>query len=50
MDVDLGSNIFGAVVGGMSEYASMAFGFKALYIFSLTAYALAFIAELREND
>lgn len=47
MNTDFGSNIIGAVVGGMSEYLSMAFGFKALYIIALSAYFLAFLAHSR---
>ncbi|MEK6758895.1 MAG: hypothetical protein AABY51_03915 [Deltaproteobacteria bacterium] len=47
MNTDFGSNIIGAVVGGMSEYLSMAFGFKALYIIALSAYFIAFLAHSR---
>lgn len=47
MNTDFGSNIIGAVVGGMSEYLSMAFGFKALYIIALSAYIIAFIGHGR---
>ncbi|MBI4948531.1 MAG: hypothetical protein HY955_00095 [Deltaproteobacteria bacterium] len=47
MDVDMGSNIFGAVVGGMSEYLSMAMGFNGLYVVSLVAYAIAFIIDIK---
>lgn len=47
MDVDMGSNIFGSVVGGMSEYLSMAMGFNGLYVVSLIAYAIAFIVDHR---
>ncbi len=47
MNTDFGSNIIGAVVGGMSEYLSMAFGFKALYIIALSAYFIAFLTHGR---
>lgn len=47
MGADLGSNVFGFVVGGLSEYASMALGFSALYLLSLGAYLLAFWLEGR---
>ena len=47
MDVDMGSNIFGAVVGGMSEYLSMAMGFNGLYVVSLIAYAIAFMIDMK---
>lgn len=50
MDVDMGSNILGAVLGGMSEYASMAIGFKGLYILSFAAYLLAFLIDLKDGD
>jgi hypothetical protein len=45
MDAHLGSNILGAVVGGMSEYMSMAIGFNGLYILSLLAYLAAFAID-----
>lgn len=47
MDIDLGSNILGAVIGGMFEYASMAAGFRTLYIISFLAYLGAFIIDRR---
>lgn len=46
---DLGSNIFGAVSGGMLEYSSMAFGFKSLYILSFLGYLLAFITDIAKG-
>lgn len=50
MDTDLGSNIFGAVVGGMSEYISMAIGFNALYILSFLAYLVAFAIDRKNGE
>lgn len=50
MDVDMGSNILGAVLGGMSEYASMAIGFNGLYILSFAAYLAAFLIDLKDGD
>ncbi len=50
LDVDLGSNIFGSVVGGIGEYLSMAFGFKALYLVSLLAYMGAFLIDLVKRE
>lgn len=47
MNTDFGSNIIGAVVGGMSEYLSMALGFKALYIIALAAYFIASLTHGR---
>jgi spermidine synthase len=37
----LGSNLLGALAGGMLEYSSMAVGFHPLYLFALGLYALA---------
>src|SRR3989304_9136790 len=45
VDIALGSNIFGAVLGGIGEYASMALGFSALYLISLVAYLIAYFAD-----
>ncbi|MBI5643931.1 MAG: hypothetical protein HY954_10715 [Deltaproteobacteria bacterium] len=50
MDIDMGSNIFGAVVGGLSEYLSMALGFNGLYVISAVAYLIAFVIDLRGKD
>ena len=50
MDIDMGSNILGAVLGGMSEYMSMALGFKGLYLISLAAYLLAFIVDMKSRE
>jgi SAM-dependent methyltransferase len=37
----LGSNLLGALAGGVLEYSSMAVGFHPLYLFALALYALA---------
>jgi hypothetical protein len=37
----LGSNVLGALEGGMLEYSSMAVGFHPLYLFALGPYTLA---------
>ncbi len=42
----LGANILGAVCGGLSEYASLALGLRALYLIALAFYALAFVSQL----
>jgi hypothetical protein len=47
MDIDLGSNIFGAVTGGMFEYLSMAAGFNSLYILAGAAYLGALLLSRR---
>ncbi len=50
MDVDFASNIFGAVVGGLGEYISMAAGFQGLYILSLIAYMAAFAIDMKNRE
>ncbi|MBI5237565.1 MAG: hypothetical protein HY887_03990 [Deltaproteobacteria bacterium] len=50
MDVDFGSNIFGAVVGGLGEYISMSTGFQGLYILSLIAYIAAFAIDMKNRE
>lgn len=49
MGVDLGSNIFGAISGGMFEYTSMAYGFKSLYVISFLAYLAALLTDLKRK-
>ena len=39
-----GSNILGAVLGGLLEYSSLAFGIKSLYLIALVLYVLSFIS------
>ena len=43
----LSSNLLGAVFGGFLEYASMLFGFQALYVIGGLIYLLAFATSLR---
>jgi hypothetical protein len=45
----LSSNLFGAIVGGLLEYNSMYFGFRALYLFALGIYALSALALMRRR-
>jgi len=45
----LASNLFGAIVGGLLEYNSMYFGFRALYLFALGIYAFSALALMRRN-
>ena len=45
----LASNLFGAIVGGLLEYNSMYFGFRALYLFALGIYALSALALMRRS-
>ncbi|MBE9527865.1 MAG: methyltransferase domain-containing protein [Proteobacteria bacterium] len=49
MDIDLGSNIFGAVTGGMFEYLSMVAGFNSLYILAGAAYLGALLLSKRAD-
>jgi len=43
----LSSNLLGAVFGGFLEYASMRFGFQALYVIGGMIYLMAFVTSLR---
>ncbi len=43
----LSSNLLGAVFGGFLEYASMLFGFQALYVIGGMIYLLAFLTSVR---
>jgi len=45
-----GSNLLGALCGGLLEYASMNYGFKALYLIALALYALSFVALPRATN
>ena len=39
-------NLSGAIVGGLLEYNSMYFGFRALYLMAMVCYGLAFLSEV----
>ena len=43
------SNLLGAILGGLCEYASMAVGFRNLYLFGLGLYALSFVTMPRSR-
>ncbi len=43
----LGANLMGAVVGGLSEYSSLALGLNDLYLIAIAFYGLAFVLGLR---
>jgi hypothetical protein len=45
--VALGSNMLGAVVGGVLEYTSMLWGLRALYLLAALLYALSWVSLLR---
>ena len=42
----LGSNLMGAVVGGLSEYSSLALGLRDLYLLALLFYGMSFAFSL----
>lgn len=43
----LGANLMGAVVGGLSEYSSLALGLRQLYLLAIVFYALSFALGFR---
>jgi hypothetical protein len=45
----MSSNLLGAVFGGFLEYASMRFGFQALYVIGGLIYVLAFVTSVRRG-
>jgi hypothetical protein len=47
VEIALGSNLIGAILGGIFEYASLALGIRSLYLFALGFYALSAIAWFR---
>lgn len=48
-DIAFGSNLIGAMVGGMLEYTALALGYQALLLVALGAYLLAFAASWRRS-
>ena len=44
VELAFGSNLLGAVVGGMLEYGSLVFGIRSLYILAALAYLLSLMA------
>jgi len=40
-------NLLGAMGGGLLEYNSMYFGFRALYLIAMVLYAVAFVWDVR---
>ena len=49
-DLAFGWNLLGAVLGGLTEFLSMALGFRALTLVAVVAYLLAFLAAKRNID
>jgi spermidine synthase len=50
VSVAFGWNLLGAVAGGLLEFFSMSVGLKALLLFAVTAYLLAFLAKARQES
>lgn len=44
-DIAFASNLFGAMLGGMFEYAALALGYQSLLIFVLAFYILAYVTR-----
>lgn len=49
IEIALGSNLIGAVVGGIFEYASLALGLNSLYILAVVFYLLSAFAFYRQR-
>jgi hypothetical protein len=47
IDSALGSNMLGAVFGGIFEYASLMLGIRSLYVFALIFYAISAMPLLK---
>ncbi len=45
--VVMGSNLFGGVLGGLAEYASLALGIRSLYLLALICYALSIFPQTK---
>jgi hypothetical protein len=50
VEVAFGSNLLGAVVGGMLEYSSLMFGIRALYLIAALAYVLSWLGLRRKTS
>jgi hypothetical protein len=49
VEIAFGSNLLGAVVGGMLEYSSLMFGIRALYLIAALAYVLSWLGLRRKT-
>jgi hypothetical protein len=49
-DIAFASNLFGAMLGGMFEYAALALGYQSLLIFVLAFYVLAYATRRIKLD
>ncbi len=50
IEIALGSNMLGAVIGGITEYSSLVFGIRSLYILALIFYALSALPVFRTQS
>jgi hypothetical protein len=50
VEIALGSNLLGAILGGVFEYASLALGIRSLYLFAMVFYILSAVAWFRVVD
>jgi hypothetical protein len=48
-DVDLGSNVAGIILGGLSEHLSLVVGFRHLVLVSLGYYCLSLVLKPRRS-
>jgi hypothetical protein len=49
-DVDFGSNVFGIILGGLSEQLSLVVGFNYLLLVAVAYYLLSWVLERREKE
>jgi hypothetical protein len=49
-DIAFASNLFGAMLGGMFEYAALALGYQSLLIFVLAFYVLAYVTRKTKTN
>ncbi len=49
VEVAFGSNLLGSVAGGMTEYASLIYGIRSLYIIAAIAYVLSWLGLRRRS-
>jgi SAM-dependent methyltransferase len=50
VEIALGSNLLGSILGGVFEYASLALGIRSLYLFAMMFYILSAVAWFRVGD
>jgi SAM-dependent methyltransferase len=50
IEIALGSNLIGSILGGIFEYASLILGIRSLYLFAMMFYILSALAWFRVGD